>query len=34
MLLVAAGLLPPIMLVRMWHQPLQTMSESIREVLK
>jgi hypothetical protein len=34
MLLVGLGLLPPVMLFRVWHQPAQTMSESIREVLK
>jgi hypothetical protein len=34
MLLVGLGLLPPLMLFRMGPQPAQTMSESIREVLK
>ena len=33
-LLVGLGLLPPLMLFRMWHQPAQTMSESISEMLK
>jgi hypothetical protein len=32
MLLV--GLIPPLLLVRVWHQPPQTISENIREVLK
>jgi len=34
LLLVGIGLLPPLMLFRVWQQPAQTMSESIREVLK
>ena len=34
MLLVGLGLVPPIMLFRMWRQPAQTMSESIHEVVK
>jgi hypothetical protein len=33
-LLVGLGVLPPLLLLRMWHPPAQTMSESIREVLK
>jgi hypothetical protein len=32
-LMVGFGLAPPLMLFRMWHQPAQTMSESIHEVL-
>jgi hypothetical protein len=34
LLLVGFGVLPPLLLSRMWHPPAQTMSESIREVLK
>ena len=34
MFLVGLGVLPPLVLLRMWHQPAQTMSESIREVLR
>jgi hypothetical protein len=34
MLLVGLGLVPPLMFFRMWHQPAQTMSENIRQVLK
>ena len=34
MLLVGLGLVPPLMLFRMWHQPAQTISQSIHEVLK
>jgi hypothetical protein len=33
-LLVGLGLVPPLMLFRMWQQPAHTMSERIREVLK
>jgi hypothetical protein len=33
-LLVGSGVLPPLVLLRMWHQPAPTLSESIREVLK
>lgn len=33
-LLAAVGLVPPLMLLRMWRQPAPTMSESIRDVLK
>ena len=33
-LLFGSGVLPPLMLLRMWHPPAQAMSESIREVLK
>ena len=33
-LLVGAGIIPPCLLLRMWRRPAQTMSESIREVLK
>jgi hypothetical protein len=33
-LFVGSGVLPPLLLLRMWHQPARTMSESIREVLK
>jgi hypothetical protein len=32
--LVAVAVLPPIVLLRMWRAPAQTMSESIRNVLK
>jgi hypothetical protein len=34
MLLVGLGLVPPLMLFRMWRQPAPTMSESIYQVLK
>ena len=34
LLLFGVGLLPPMMLFRVWRQPMQTMSESIHEVLK
>jgi hypothetical protein len=34
MLLIGLGLVPSLMLFRMWHQPAQTMSESIHQVLK
>jgi hypothetical protein len=34
MLFVGLGLVPPLMLFGLWHQPAQTMSESIREVLR
>ena len=34
MLLFGLGLLPPLLLFRMWPQPAPTMSGSIREVLK
>jgi hypothetical protein len=34
MFLVGLGLLPPLVLLRMWRQPGQTMSESIHEVLR
>ena len=34
MLLVGLGLLPPLLLFRMWPQPAQTMSKSSREVIK
>ena len=34
MFLVGLGLLPPLVLLRMWRQPVQTMSESIHEVLR
>lgn len=33
-LAAAAGLVPPLTLLRMWRQPAPTMSESIRAVLK
>ena len=33
-LLLAAGLLAPLVLIRMWRQPAKTMSESIREALR
>jgi hypothetical protein len=33
-LFVGSGVLPPLLLLRMWRQPGQTMSESIRDVLK
>jgi hypothetical protein len=32
--LVASGVLPPLMLLRLWQTPTPTMSESIRDVLK
>jgi hypothetical protein len=32
--LIGVGLLPPVMLFGIWRQPAQTMSQSIREVLK
>jgi hypothetical protein len=32
--LVGLGLLPPLMLLRLWRQPAPTMSESIRAVTK
>ena len=31
-LLIGLGVLPPIMLLRIWHAPAQTLSERIREV--
>jgi hypothetical protein len=34
MLLVGAGTLPPLMLLKLWHEPAQTISESIHEVVK
>jgi hypothetical protein len=34
LILVGVGLLAPMMLFRVWPQPVQTMSESIRDVLK
>ena len=34
MLLVGLGLVPPLVLFRMWPQPAQTMSESIYAALK
>ena len=33
-LLVGLGLVPPVMLLRMWQQPPQTISESIQEAIK
>jgi hypothetical protein len=33
-LLIGLGVLPPLLLLRMWRQPTQSLSESIREVLK
>jgi hypothetical protein len=33
-LLVGSGVLPPLVLLRLWRPPAQTMSESIRDVLK
>jgi hypothetical protein len=33
-LFVGSGVLPPLLLLRMWRQPAQTMSKSIRDVLK
>lgn len=34
MLLAAVGLVPPLLLLRMWRQPAPSMSQSIRDVLK
>ena len=34
LLLIGVGLLPPMILFLLWRQPAQTMSESIRDVLK
>ena len=34
MLLVGLGLVPPLMLFRMWRQPAPTMSEAIHQVLE
>jgi hypothetical protein len=34
LVIIALGVLPSLVLLRMWHQPVQTMSESIRDVLK
>ena len=33
-IMIGSGVLPPLMLLRMWHVPAQTLSESIHEVLK
>ncbi len=33
-MLVGLGVVPPLMLLRMWRQPAPTMSESIHAVLK
>jgi hypothetical protein len=33
-LFVGSGVLPPLLLLRLWRQPGQTMSESIHDVLK
>ena len=33
-ILMGLGVLPPLMLSRLWHAPAQTTSESIREMLK
>ena len=33
-LLLAMALLPPFILLRLWRQPAQTMSQSIRDVLR
>ncbi len=33
-LLIGAGALPPLMLLKMWHEPPQTLSERIREAVK
>jgi hypothetical protein len=33
-LLIGLGVLPPMMLLRMWHPPAQARPERIREVLK
>lgn len=32
--LVGLGLLPPLIMLRMWKQPAQTISESIREAIR
>jgi hypothetical protein len=32
--LVGLGLLPPVIMLRMWRQPEQTTSESIREAIR
>ena len=32
--LVALGLLPPLVMMRMWNPPAQTTSESIRDVIR
>ena len=32
--LVGLGLLPPVIMLRMWKQPEQTISESIREAIR
>jgi hypothetical protein len=34
LLMVGLGVLPPMVLLRIWQQPAPTMSESIREVLR
>ena len=34
MLLVGLGVLPPFMLLRLWREPAQTTSESIRSALR
>lgn len=33
-LLLALALMPPLVLMRLWRQPVQTMSQRIREVLR
>jgi hypothetical protein len=33
-MLVAVGVLPPVVMLRLWNAPAQTMSESIREALR
>ena len=33
-LVVGLGLVPPVILLRMWQQPPQTISESIQEAIK
>ncbi len=33
-LLIGAGALPPLMLLKMWQEPAQTLSERIREAVK
>ena len=33
-ILIGLGVLPPLVLLRMWHVPAQTLSESIHEVLR
>lgn len=33
-LLVGSGVLPPLMILRMWHPPARTVSARIRQVLK